>query len=255
MYSRKTNVSGLMVLGAVLLVACAARDGRAADGEQASAQQTSATGDASSAQPQGAGDGQVEIGPEKEEKKPAGPLAEGKLFDGKTLGAWKPTEFVGKGDVAVKDGAIVMEMGHDLTGITWSGEVIRQNYEIQLEAKRIEGNDFFCALTFPVGKDPCSFVVGGWGGSLVGLSSLDGFDAANNETTGFKEFKKDQWYKIKVSVTPEKIEAWIDNDQMVEVEIKDRRIGIRWEVEQSVPLGVATYQTKGAVRNIYVWRK
>lgn len=200
-------------------------------------------------------DDDASVEPERGEDKPAGPLAEGKLFDGKTLGGWKPTAFVGRGEVVVKDGAIVMEMGNDLTGITWGGEVIRQNYEIQLEAKRVEGNDFFCALTFPVGDNPCSLVVGGWGGSLVGISSIDGFDAANNETTGFMQLKNDQWYRIKVAVTPEKIQAWIDDKQMVDVEIEDRRIGVRWEVEKSAPLGVATYQTTGAVRNISVWRK
>ena len=199
--------------------------------------------------------GEVEVGPPKDEAKPAGPLAEGKLFDGKTLGHWRATDFAGRGEVTVKDGMIVIGMGHDMSGITWDGQVIRMNYEIQLEAMRVDGTDFFCGLTFPVGKDPCSFIVGGWGGSLVGISSLDGFDAANNETTRFMGFKKGQWYRIKVSVTPGKIQAWIDDKKMVDVETEGRRIGIRWEVEKSVPLGIATWQTTGAVRNIYVWRK
>ena len=58
-----------------------------------------------------------------------------------------------------------------MTGITWTNEVPTNNYEISLEAMRVEGSDFFCALTFPVGNDPCSFIVGGWGGGVVGLSS------------------------------------------------------------------------------------
>ncbi len=197
----------------------------------------------------------VELGPDAVEEEAPRPLAEGKLFDGESLGHWRPTDFAGKGEVSVKDGAIVMGMGHDMTGITWSGDVIRTDYEIVLEAKRVEGNDFFCALTFPVGEDPCSLIVGGWGGTLVGISSLDGFDAANNETTRFMGFEKDRWYRIKLAVTKEKIEAWIDDKKMVDVEIGERRIGIRWEVQKSVPLGIATYQTTGAVRGIAVWRK
>jgi hypothetical protein len=48
------------------------------------------------------------------------------------------------------------------------------NYEIKLEAKKVTGNDFFCGMTFPVGDSFCSFIVGGWGGPVVGLSSIDG---------------------------------------------------------------------------------
>ena len=57
------------------------------------------------------------------------------------------------------------------------------DYEVNLDAKRVAGNDFFCGITFPVGKRFCSLIVGGWGGATVGLSSIDGKDAAENETT------------------------------------------------------------------------
>src|SRR6185369_7925223 len=87
------------------------------------------------------------------------------LFDGKTLTGWKESDFAGRGEVEVKDGRIVIGTGV-MTGITWTNEVPTNNYEISLEAMRVEGSDFFCALTFPVGKDPCSFIVGGWGGGV-----------------------------------------------------------------------------------------
>jgi hypothetical protein len=61
------------------------------------------------------------------------------LFDGHSLGQWKVTDFGGQGDVYVKDGAIYLEMGSYATGITWTGPVIRMNYEITLEAMRVEG--------------------------------------------------------------------------------------------------------------------
>lgn len=57
------------------------------------------------------------------------------------------------------------------------------NYELSLEAMRVDGSDFFCGLTFPVGSNFCSFIVGGWGGGVVGLSSLNSEDASQNETT------------------------------------------------------------------------
>ena len=76
------------------------------------------------------------------------------LFDGKTLAGWKVTDFAGHGEVTVKDGTLVLEMGQ-MTGITWTNDLPRMNYELSLEAMRVEGSDFFCGLTFPVAKDPC----------------------------------------------------------------------------------------------------
>ena len=175
------------------------------------------------------------------------------LFDGKILGQWKPTGFGGEGEVVVEDGAIKIGMGADLSGITWSGDVPRQGYEISLEAQRADGNDFFCGLTFPVGEDPCSFIVGGWGGGVVGLSSIDGEDAAHNATTSFKEFKTGRWYAIRVRVTPDRIVCFIDDEQVVDQPLKDRKLSIRDEVSPSKPLGIATYATTALVKNIR-WR-
>ena len=61
-----------------------------------------------------------------------------------------------------------MGMGY-MTGITWTNEMPRMGYEISLEAMRVEGSDFFCGLTFPVGKDYLSLIVGGWGGRRGGV--------------------------------------------------------------------------------------
>jgi hypothetical protein len=175
------------------------------------------------------------------------------LFDGRVLGAWRPTAFGGEGEVEVENGAIRIGMGADLSGITWTGEVPRQSYEIALDAQRADGSDFFCGLTFPVGEDPCSLIVGGWGGGLVGLSSIDGQDAARNDTTSFHEFKRGTWYAIRVRVTPERIECFIDDKQVVDQPLEGRRISIREEVRGSAPLGIATYATTALVKNIR-WR-
>ena len=83
----------------------------------------------------------------------------------------------------------------------------------------------------------------------MGISSLDYNDAYNNETARFKEFEKNRWYRIRLRITKTKIEAWIDDEQFVDVETADRVIGIRWEVEKSVPLGIVTWRTTGAIRN------
>ncbi len=174
------------------------------------------------------------------------------LFDGKTLAGWKVPVFGGEGKVSVEDDAIVMEMGSNMTGVTWVGEVVRDNFELELEGRRLGGSDFFCTTTFPVGDDPCSLVVGGWGGGVVGLSNVDFHDASENATTKIMSFKENQWYRVRIRVTPTAIEAWIDDEQVVNQPRKDHKFGIRSEVDLCRPLGISTWATKGAVRNIRV---
>ena len=182
------------------------------------------------------------------EKEPAAPWKS--LFDGQTLGSWKKTPFGGEGEVEVKDGRILIAAGNPMSGISWKGEFPKIDYEISLEAMRASGSDFFCGLTFPVGDAPCSFICGGWGGGVVGLSSIDGSDASENETTKYQEFETGRWYKIRARVSQDKIETWIDDKQMVDLKTKDRRISIRIEVEPSRPLGHRHLQHgRGAARN------
>lgn len=172
------------------------------------------------------------------------------LFDGKSLGKWKPTSFGGEGEVRVDEGRILLEVGNDLTGVTWTGKYPKWNYEIALEAMRVDGRDFFCGLTFPVGESFCSLIVGGWGGGVVGLSSLDGHDASENETTSYHEFKTNQWYRVRIRVEKGRIQAWIDDERVVDVDTTGKRISTRVEVEPSEPLGVASWRTSAALRKI-----
>ncbi len=174
------------------------------------------------------------------------------LFDGKTLGNWKITDFGGQGDVEVRDGAIYLETGNDMTGITWDGAVVPMNYEITIEAMRVSGSDFFCGLTFPVNDKCCSLILGGWGGSLCGLSNIDYYDAANNETTRFVSFENGKWYHVRLRVTPNRIQAWLQEEgeePLVDIDITGRKIDTRAEMDLCHPMGVATWQTAGAIRN------
>ena len=174
------------------------------------------------------------------------------LFDGKSLDGWKACDFYAPGKVHVEDGGVVvMDKGKHMTGlVTTRGDFPKSDYELTLEGKRIDGNDFFCTTTFPVGDSFCSFVVGGWSGRTVGLSSVDSEDASANETSKSKEFKSDQWYKVRIRVSAKRIEAWIDAEKLVDLDTTDRRISVRVECNVCKPLGVATYQTTGAIRNM-----
>jgi hypothetical protein len=145
-----------------------------------------------------------------------------------------------------------MERGDTMTGIAWTGDVPRNNYELSLEGILLDGSDFFCTTTFPVGKDTCSLVVGGWGGMVVGLSNVDFHDASENPTTTSVDFEKNRWYRVRIRVTDEAIKAWIDDKPVVDQLRKDHKFGIRAEVTLCQPLGISTWMTTGAVRNIRI---
>jgi hypothetical protein len=175
------------------------------------------------------------------------------LFDDKSLAGWKACDFTGAGKVNVRDGAIVMDRGTPMTGCSYTKDDFpKLDYEVSFEAKKLDGDDFFCTTTFPVGDSFCSLVVGGWGGMVVGLSSVNHEDASENETTGSKEFAKDRWYKVRIRVTKDHIQAWIDDERVVNLETSDKKLTIRRECEPCKPFGFATWKTSGAVRAIRV---
>jgi len=183
--------------------------------------------------------------------KPAADHAWQALFDGKTLKGWKAADFGAKGNITVTNGELRIGPGEPAVGIVRDGEPpARMNYEIELEAMRTEGHDFFCGLTFPVNKDPCTLICGGWGGTLVGLSSIDGLDASENQTASVRKFKEKTWYKIRLRVTKTHITAWIDDQQVLEQELAEHKISIRMEVRPCVPLGISTWYTGAAIRNL-----
>lgn len=173
------------------------------------------------------------------------------LFDGETLDGWRETQFAGRGTVHVQSGLIILGMGDPFTGINYTNTFPTMNYEIALDAMRVSGSDFFCGLTIPVGDTHCSLITGGWGGSLFGISSLDGMDASENETTKFVTFEQGRWYRLRVRVTEKRIEAWVDEERLINLLTQDRRINVRpGDIELSKPLGIASWQTAAAVREI-----
>ncbi len=172
------------------------------------------------------------------------------LFNGISLDGWEITNFGPQGPVSVSGGEIILGAGDGCTGITYTGKVPLKEYEISLEARRREGNDFFCGLTFPVENNFCTFIAGGWGGTVTGLSCIDGKDASENETTTMRNFEKNRWYAIRLLVTVKRIEVWIDEEKVVDFESEGKKLSIRPEVNLSKPLGVASWNTTAGIRNI-----
>ena len=173
------------------------------------------------------------------------------LFDGKALGGWKRTDFGGGGEAYVEKGVLMVDSGEELSGVQWAQSVPSVNYEFEVEAQRRSGLDFFCGLTFPVGENHLSLILGGWGGATVGISSINGRDASMNETTLTRTFNDFRWYKIRVRVEPSRVQAWLDEERIADVDTRGKTLGLRaGEIELSRPLGLATFRTGAAFRGM-----
>jgi hypothetical protein len=175
------------------------------------------------------------------------------MFDGRTLTGWKETLFAGRGEIECRSGLMVFNMGDPFTGLNWTNEVPQINYEVALDAMRVTGSDFFCGLTVPDGDSFCSLIVGGWGGSLVGISSLDGMDASENETMKFVSFESGRWYRIRLRITEGRIEGWLDDKKLIDANTTGKKISLRpGDIEMSKPFGLASWQTTAAYRAIKI---
>ena len=176
------------------------------------------------------------------------------LFDGKSLTPWRQTPFAREGKARVENGVLILSPGAPLTGVTHPNPPFQQNYEIRFEAQRKQGGDFFASLTFPIGDAFCTWVTGGWGGDIIGISSIDGWDASDNETRSYYNFDSGRWYSFRLQVTTTHIRAWINEEQVVNVAIAGRTLSLRpGEINLSTPLGFASYNTEGWIRKIE-WR-
>lgn len=177
------------------------------------------------------------------------------MLEENDLGRWKAAPFAFAGDLDIRDGVLNTGLGSYLTGVVWKEEPpARTNYEIELEARKVWGSDFFLGLTIPVGGRYCTWIVGGWGGRVVGISDIDGFSADNNETTRKMSFDKEHWYKFRIRVLDEHIQCWIDEELVVDINTKGRRLNLRpGQIVDSVPLGISSYDTLSEYRNM-VWR-
>lgn len=177
------------------------------------------------------------------------------LFDGKSLADWEPVDIGGSGEVKLENGVMVVGMGDSVTGAVYkkAAALPVTNYEITLQARRTQGVDFFCGLTFPVGnlKTCATLVLGGWGGSVTGVSCIDGMDAAENSTATYQRFEDNKWYKVRLRVTPKNISVWLDEKNVVDQDIEGRKISLRpGPIESYAPLSLTTFATTGEIKDV-----
>jgi serine/threonine-protein kinase len=195
------------------------------------------------------------------EPKPVAELPVGKwqdLFDGKTLAGWRIAEgggpYAEHGDVEASPGQLVLGAGKSFTGIACTAAFPTEDYEVAYEAKRLAGGDCFGCALFPVGTSQVCFVLGGWGGAVVGLDCVDGQEALGNATTRRMEFVSDRWYSVRVRVTKARIQTWLDQEKVVDLARAGHTFSIAGHHWPLKPFGLQTTYTKGAFRNIRVRR-
>jgi hypothetical protein len=192
-------------------------------------------------------------------EKKAEPARKWDLFAADQVQHWKAADMPDAGKAEVRDGEAVISPGGPMSGLQYDnwerGGFPLRDYTVSYEAMRVDGGDFFAALIFPVRSiETCvTLIVGGWGGGLVGISSIDGDDASNNSTRSEQNFENGKWYRLKLEVRDDEIKAWIDNRIVINTSIKGRTIGLRpGYIEKCAPFGLATFGSTGRVRGLVV---
>lgn len=181
------------------------------------------------------------------------------LFDSAFLPKWQIAEMSTAGEVRKETDGFSLLAGTPMTGIvlpSWQTEGLPlTDYAITYEAKRVAGNDFFGSVTFPVeAPDRCvTFVLGGWGGSQVGISCIDGYDASENTTGSSQKFENNRWYTIRIEVRSATLQVWLDARPIINTNIAGRQLSLRsGDIDRCMPFGFATYGTEGRLRNLKI---
>ena len=176
------------------------------------------------------------------------------LFDGKTLSGWETLRYGGTGEPYVENGSLILPVAVSgtMTGVRWIGDSLPvNNYVVSYEARRVAGRDIFAALTFPYGDTYASLIFSGWGGMINGLSSIDGYDASENETSKLSSLDDNQWYTVELRVTTDSIRAVVGSEQVVDIATAGKQLHLRSNLLDT-GLCLWTYLSKGEIRNIRI---
>lgn len=158
---------------------------------------------------------------------------------------------------AAKAGVLILGKGEMMTLVRYEGKrpLLLTDYEISWQGMRVEGRDFFASMTFPFGSEKtcATFVTGGWGGWTTGITALGHQYANENDTTGSTEFVTGRWYDFTLQVTKECLRGLIDGKEQFKVAVQGRAVSMHSsEITKCMPLGFASYDTKGAIRNVRI---
>ena len=173
--------------------------------------------------------------------------------------AWSQAGIPDEGRITLAGGVLSLESGLPMTGArftAWENEGLPgTSYAIEYEARRVEGRDIFGMVTFPVASHDshATFVLGGWGGTVTGISSIQFSDASENTTRAEQRFENHRWYHIRVEVRPDDLRAWVDGRIVVNASIKGRKVSLRpGDIDHCLPFGFATWNTRAEIRRVII---
>lgn len=180
------------------------------------------------------------------------------LLEGALKAGWQQAGIPEEARIRVEGDELLLPAGLPMTGAKWglwTADMPATSYQISYEAQKQEGEDAFGMVTFPVGshRSHVTFVLGGWGGTVTGFSSIDFKDANENQTRAEQRFEFSRWYQVKIEVTPEVLKAWIDGRIVANASIKGRQVGLRpGFIDHCLPFGFASYATSGRIRKVEI---
>ncbi len=162
------------------------------------------------------------------------------------------TDFGAEDTVTIAPDAVSLEPGAPLSGVTYTGALPTPPYTLAVEFTKRYGSDFPLAITFPVAGSHLSLVLGGWGGTVCGLSSLDGLDAARNATRFVRAFPVGVRTRVELDVEAERVAVRLDGVPVLDVPLAGRAVGVRAELEPCKPLGLAAFATATTIHSFRV---
>lgn len=151
------------------------------------------------------------------------------------------------------DEGIVIPQGIPLAGLVYRGTPPDGAFELEVRARREYGGDFFLGVTFPVGEEHLTLVLGGWGGAVCGLSCVDGLDASEGTTRTLRSFPNGKYFDVRIEMTGARVDAFIDGEHLLGQALEGRRLSLRPEVLPSAPLGLSSFATCTTVQRVR-WR-
>lgn len=170
------------------------------------------------------------------------------MFNGKDLTGW---EVVAENRiVGASEGQLNLAASQLSTDIRWTYDDFPSvDYEVKVEAKRVEGEGAFCHMVFPIEACHCFLVIGAEG-DIVALDRVDGLGILDikNETARRMHFERNRWYRVHLRVTREKVVVLIDGKEEINVAADRLSLPTAWMFLR--PFALGTWQTTATVRDI-----
>ena len=172
------------------------------------------------------------------------------LFDGKTLDGWRLArgrDVTPRGEVRVSSGVLSISCSDGLAGVESVHRLPTVDYEVALDAMVLKGTPRLCRIVFPIGSTKCVLAVGSGSGTAAGLHQVDGKDFMPGRRV---DFMMKRWYSLRLRVTVDRIQTWIDGREVLSFSTERRRFTVHPTFVGIGPFGLVANGNHLALRNI-----